>query len=120
MRPSCGGSRIVFVARSGEAERLALLRPAERQSGVGDQLLRREAAWLPALEDGARDIGSEKRQAQQQCHIGWAELFPHRQIGDASAGAAAKLLLQAMRANQQFDGLMAASMTRRLPWPIRH
>ena len=41
-----GGSRIVLVARSDEAERLALLRPGERQSGVGDKLLRREAAGL--------------------------------------------------------------------------
>jgi hypothetical protein len=53
MRPSCGGRRIVLVARPDEAERLALLRPAERQSGVGDKLLRREAAGLAALEDGA-------------------------------------------------------------------
>src|SRR5437764_4494174 len=53
-----------FVAGSGEAERLSLVGPRERQGGVRDELLCGEAAGLPALQDGAGDIGGEKGQAQ--------------------------------------------------------
>src|SRR5258706_6256303 len=49
--------------------------------------------------------GGEKGQTQQQRYIGWAELLLHRDVGDASSGAHAELLLQVMRANQQFDQL---------------
>src|SRR6266513_2733582 len=45
------GGRIVFALRSGEAERLALLRPSERQGGTGDEFLRGEATGLPAFQD---------------------------------------------------------------------
>src|SRR5438094_5908051 len=38
MRPTRGG-RIGFALRSGEAERQALLRPSERQRGIGEELL---------------------------------------------------------------------------------
>ena len=105
MRPLARESCIAFAMRSGEAERLALLGPGERQGVVSDELLCGEAAWLAALEERAGDIRSEKGQAQQQRHIGRAELLLHRQVGDTSAWAGAELLLQAMRTNEQLNQL---------------
>src|ERR1700732_3539006 len=101
--------------RSREAERLALLGPGERQGGLGNELLCGEAAWLAALQDSAGNVRSEEGQAQQQRHIRRAQLLPHRKVGDASAAAAAELLLQVMRANEQFDQL--GIRLARDPWP---
>src|ERR1700732_3857023 len=60
-------------------------------------------------------LGARNVRRSNNATLGWAGLSPHRQVGDASAGAAAKLLLQAMRANQQFDqlGIRPAGH----PWP---
>jgi hypothetical protein len=31
--------------------------PGQRQTGVGEQPVWREIGWLPAIEDGLRDVG---------------------------------------------------------------
>ena len=49
------------AAEAGEAEGAALLRPKERQAGMGEQLLRGEITRMAALEDRPGDVGGEVR-----------------------------------------------------------
>ncbi len=57
-RPSRGCSRS-SPAGSGEAEPPALLRPGERQAGMGEQLLRGEVVRMAAFEDRPGDVRGE-------------------------------------------------------------
>jgi hypothetical protein len=43
---------------------------------VGQQLVRRQIAWLAAVENGLNDVRGEIAEANEPCKIGWADAFP--------------------------------------------
>src|SRR3954465_12420589 len=88
-RPSAACS----PASSGEAERLALLKPGERQAGLGEQLLRGEVARMAAFEDRPDDVRGEKAQPQNPGEIGTHHPLTLRDIGEILTAALGSWLL---------------------------
>src|SRR5438552_11985377 len=64
----CAGAR----GTSGEAEHAALLRPAQRQPGMGEQLFSGQVARLAAVEDRPGDVWCQVAQAHQPGVVGAA------------------------------------------------
>jgi hypothetical protein len=60
---------------------------------------------VDARDAGAGDIRGEKSKAQQQCHIGRAQLLSLRRVSNALTRSAAELFLEMVRADQQSDQL---------------
>src|SRR6201997_5956115 len=59
--------------------------------------------WLPAVEDGLRDVGGEIAEADQPCEVRPAHAFLLGQCRKGSAGAADEGGIETMRPDQQLD-----------------
>jgi hypothetical protein len=92
-------------AGSAEPENPALLRPGERQAGMGEQLLRGEVSRMAAFENCPRDIGSEIGEAQHPGEIRAGQPLALRDIGEIFAAALSQLVAEAVRADDQLDQL---------------
>ena len=68
---ACGGFE--FGSGSGKAEDGPLLVPGERQTGMLEELLRRQIVWLPSIEDRLGDIWREIAEADEPSEIGPAD-----------------------------------------------
>ena|SRR5580704_18820661 len=103
--------------RSGEPERAALLRPSQRQAGMGEELLSGEVARMAAFEDRPRDVGREKGQPQDPREIGSRQPFTLRDIGEIFAAALGQLVAEEVRPGNRLDQLAIRSC--RPPWRSR-
>ena len=71
----------VVPAGSGEAEDAALLRPGQRQAGMGEQLLRGKVARVAAFEDRPGNVRGEVAKPQHAGEVGARHPLALRDIG---------------------------------------
>jgi hypothetical protein len=67
-------------AGSAEPENPALLRPGERQAGMGEQLSGGEVARMAAFEDCTSDVGREIGQPQNPGEVGARQFLTLRKL----------------------------------------
>ena len=77
----------VVPAGSGEAEDAALLRPGQRQAGMGEQLLRGKVARVAAFEDRPGNVRGEVAKPQHAGEVGARHPLALRDIGEIFAAA---------------------------------
>src|SRR5258708_7147306 len=80
--------------RSGETERAALLRPGQRQAGMGEQLLGGEIARMAAFEDRSDNVRGEIAQPQHPGEVGARQLLTLRNIGKILTAAVGQLVFE--------------------------
>ena len=89
-----------FGAGSSKAEHDPLIVPGKRQTGVREELLCRQIARLPPLEDRLGDIRREIGEADEPCEIGPADPFPLRECGKGDAFALGECRVEAARPDE--------------------
>src|SRR5439155_8909592 len=98
----------------GEPECAALLRPGERQAGMGQQLSGGEVARMAAFEDRPRDIGRQEYQPQDPREIGARHPLILRKLHEMFALALGELAVEQVRPRDQLDQPRIRSC--RSPW----
>ena len=77
---------------STQAQHDPLIVPGKRQTGVLEELLRRQIARLPPIEDRLGDIRREIAEADETSEIGPADPFPLSECGKSARSAPSRFL----------------------------
>ena len=68
---------------------------------MGQQLVRRQIAWLAAVDNGLDDVRGEIAEANEPCKIGWADALPLGECRKRHTVAADKSCVEPARLDQQ-------------------